>query len=141
MNKINLRDYYPFYDQPHVVEAPSCIVAFLKQSKKDEAAHTLRVYRNRAYYSLNRGDGIESDLLYPAFSAEDIVIEKALYARLYSAIAELPPKQSRRIIAYYFLNMTKAEIAKQESVARSTVGESLEKGIANLEKILKNWRD
>jgi RNA polymerase sigma-70 factor (ECF subfamily) len=50
----------------------------------------------------------------------------------------LPDKQAKRIYAYFFLGMSKAAIAKAEGVRESTIWESIERGLRNIEKFLKN---
>lgn len=49
----------------------------------------------------------------------------------------LPDKQAKRLYAHYFLGMKKTEIAQVEGVSEAAVCASVEKGLRNLEKILK----
>ena len=56
---INLRDYYPFYTSDYFMEVPEDVVEMFKEFDRKEAAYRLRTYRHKAYYSLDRNDGIE----------------------------------------------------------------------------------
>lgn len=53
MKEINLRDYYPFYTTDMIVEVPDEVADLLYEYKLSEAAHFLRTYRHKAYFSLD----------------------------------------------------------------------------------------
>ena len=55
---INLRDYYPFYTSDYFMEVPEDVVEMFKEFDRKEAAYRLRTYRHKAYYSLDRNDGM-----------------------------------------------------------------------------------
>ena len=59
MTTINLRDFYPWYISDEFVEVTDEVAAELRADKLYEAAHTERVRRNKAYYSLDCDDGIQ----------------------------------------------------------------------------------
>ena len=63
MKEINLREYYPFYNMDVYLEVSDEIAGQLDRFKLDEEAHRVRILRAKAYFSLNRGDGIEKDAL------------------------------------------------------------------------------
>lgn len=63
---INLRDYYPFYTSDYFMEVPEDVVEMFKEFDRKEAAYRLRTYRHKAYYSLDRNDGIEHEALFVA---------------------------------------------------------------------------
>lgn len=139
MKKINLRDYYPFYQSDLFVEVADEIVLSLKRFDLGESAYQLRTYRHRAYYSLDRNDGIEHEIVFLSLSPEEIYERKVTNQELYAAINSLPDKQAKRIYAHYFLGMSKAAIAKAEDVRESAIRESVERGLRNIEKFLKNF--
>ena len=61
MKTINLRSYYPsYYKEDYFIEVPDQLAQELLQFQRKEDAYHLRTYRNKAYYSLDRGDGIEN---------------------------------------------------------------------------------
>lgn len=137
MKRINLRDYYPFYTSDFFVEVADEIALSLKRFSLDESAYRLRTYRHKAYYSLDRNDGIEYEVIFISLSPQEIYERKVTNQELYAAINSLPEKQAKRIYAYFFLSMSKAAIAKAEGVRQSTIWESIEQGLRNIEKYLK----
>ncbi len=138
MTKINLREYYPdFYTTDCMIEVPDEVAALMAAYERVEAAYYLRRYRHKAYYSLDRGDGIENDILFVSLSPCEIYERKVTIEQLHAAIAALPDKQAKRIYAHYFLGMSKAEIARAEGVAVNAVKDAISRGLKNIEKILK----
>ncbi len=139
MKRINLRDYYPFYKSDFFIEVADEIALSLKRFELDESAYRLRTYRHKAYYSLDRNDGIENEIIFISLSPQEIYERRITNNELYAAINSLPEKQAKRIYAYFFLGMSKADIAKAEGVRESAVRESIERGLKNIEKFLKNF--
>ncbi len=108
MVKINLRKYYPdFYTTDCIIEVPDEVAALMDSYEHAEAAYYLRRYRHKAYYSLDRGDGIERDILFVSLSPCEIYERKVMVEQLHAAIAALPDKQAKRVYAHYFLGMSK----------------------------------
>lgn len=138
MAKINLRDYYPFYNVDVFVDVPEEIATTLLESKRQEEAYKRRMYRHKAQYSLDRGDGIEYDICFTSLSPCEVYERKIAIEQLYAAIANLPDKQGKRIYAHYILGMSKAQIARTEGVSKSRISESIERGLRNMEIFLKN---
>jgi len=139
MVKINLRKYYPdFYTADCIIEVPDEIAALMNSYEHAEAAYCLRRYRHKAYYSLDRGDGIEHDILFVSLSPCEIYERKVTVEQLHAAIAALPDKQAKRIYAYYFLGMSKSTIAKAEGVNKSQISRSINKALKNMEVVIKN---
>ena len=140
MVKINLRKYYPdFYTTDCIIEVPDEVATLMDSSERAETAYYLRRYRHKAYYSLDRGDGIEREILFVSLSPCEIYERKVTAEQLHAAIAALPDKQAKRIYAYYFLGMNKSAIAKTEHVNECTVRESITSGLRNIEKYLKHF--
>ena len=139
MAKINLRKYYPdLYITDCIIEVPDEVASLMDSYEHTEAAYYLRRYRHKAYYSLDRGDGIERDILFVSLSPCEIYERKVTVEQLHAAIAALPDKQTKRIYAYYFLGMSKSAIAKAEGVNESAVRDGIDRGLRNIEKFLKN---
>lgn len=139
MAKINLRDYYPFYQNDCYIDVSGDVAEALKELDRLEAAYQRRIYRNKAQYSLDRGDGIEHDILFVSLSPWEIYERKVTYEQLHTAIASLPDKQAKRIYAYYFLQMSYAAIAKAECVSEAAVRDGIGRGLRNIEKYLKRF--
>lgn len=67
-------------------------------------------------------------------STEEIVIKKIQKETLHRAICELPQIQKRRLVLYYFENMTYEQIAKLEGCSKVAVKYTIDKAIKNLKK-------
>ena len=139
MAKINLRDYYPFYNADIIINVSDEVAAVLLEAEQREEAYKRRVYRHKAQYSLDNGDGIEHDVLFVSLSPCEIFERKVTYSQLHAAISALPDKQAKRIYAHYFLGMSKIAIAKSESVSEGTVRDAITRGLRNVEKYLKKY--
>jgi RNA polymerase sigma-70 factor (ECF subfamily) len=137
MKKVNLRDYYPFYQSDFFIEVADEIAELFKQFERKEHADFERRRAHRAYYSLDAGDGIERDVILLVLSPQEIYERKLSYQELYAAINSLPEKQAKRIYAHFFLDMSKTQIARIEGVDSSSVKESIERGLKRMEKFLK----
>lgn len=139
MKKINLREQYPdFYSVDTYVEVPDEVAECIWECDRREAAYWRRTYYHKAFYSLDRGDGIEYDAIFSSVTPWEVYERKLTLAQLHAAIATLPDKQAKRLNAYYFLGMSKAEIARAEGVNKSQVTRSIDRALKTLKKYLKN---
>lgn len=138
MTIINLRDIYPFYTSDCLIKVPDEVAAAMAEFDRKEAAYRLRTYRHRAYYSLDRDDGIEHEAVFVALSPHEIYERKVTMQELHAAIASLPDKQAKRIYAHFILGMSKSDIARAEGVNEKVVRLAIERGLRNMEKYLKN---
>ncbi len=138
MKKINLKDYYDYITADIYIDVPDDVFNILENHRKAEQAYQSKVYYHKAYYSLNRGDGIEHRALFVSLSPDEIYERKLTKEQLHAAIDTLPDKQAKRIYAHYFLGMSKAAIAKAEGVNKSQITRSINRGLLHLEKYLKN---
>ena len=57
---INLRDFYPYYTADSFIEVPDEVAEAMAEFDRKEAAYRLRTYRHKAYYSLDREDGLST---------------------------------------------------------------------------------
>ena len=137
MKVINLRDIYPHYTQDCFVEVTDEVADLFSEFDHKEAAYRLRTYRHKAYYSLDRNDGIEHEALFVALSPHELYERKVTMQELHAAISRLPDKQAKRIYAHLILGMTKKDIARAEGVHEKVVRVAIERGLWSLEKILK----
>lgn len=141
MKEINLREQYPdFYKTDCIIEVPDEVAAIMREYDRLEAAYRRRTYYHKAHYSLDRGDGIEYDALFLSVTPWEVYERKVTMEQLHAAIATLPDKQAKRLTAYYFLGMSKTEIARAENVNKSQITRSINRALATLEKYLKNLR-
>ncbi|WRS27401.1 sigma-70 family RNA polymerase sigma factor [Oscillospiraceae bacterium MB08-C2-2] len=140
MAKINLRDYYPFYNSDFFIEIPDEIKDALLEAERLENNYIRRRFYNKAHYSLDANDGIEKDILFVPLTLYEIYEQKVTAEQLQAAMASLPDKQGKRIYAHYILGMSKSAIARAEGVSKSRISESVERGLRNMELFLKNLR-
>ena len=138
MKVINLRDIYSHYTHDCFAEVTDEVAPLFSEFDHKEAAYRLRTYRHKAYYSLDRNDGIEHEALFVALSPHELYERKVTMQELPAAISWLPDKQTKRIYTHFILGMTKKDIARAEGVAKSQVSDSIRRGLRNMEKILRD---
>jgi len=138
MTRINLRDYYPFYAFDLFVDIPDEVAAALAEAERRERNYLHRLVYNKAFYSLDAGDGIEHEALFVSLSPCEVYERKVTTEQLYAAIDALPGKQGRRLYAHYILGIPQTEIARVEGVGITAVNNSIERGLKNIEDFLKN---
>ena len=140
---INLRKYYPFLNEDRFVEVSDEVAEAFLQAKRQEDNYNHRTWYHKAYYSLDRSDGIENDILHTEPSPEEILMQKVSLGQLYEALDHLPPIQARRVYAHYILGMKKVDIARAEGVNNSGVCDSVKKGVKNLRRYFekKKWME
>ena len=63
MKIINLRDYYPFYSTDVFLEVSDEVASFLEDEKRLQINYAQYIRDNKAFYSLDAGDGIEAEAL------------------------------------------------------------------------------
>ena len=115
MKTINLRDLYPdVYKTDTFVEVTEEVLDVIQATQRLEAAYERRMYRHKAHYSLDCGNGIEKAAVFRTATPEDIFEEKQQQERLYAAVMALPEKQAKRLYAHFYLGMTPVEIAHAE---------------------------
>lgn len=135
MKIINLREYYPFYSTDVFLEVSDEVAAFLAEDRRLQINYTQYIRDNRAFYSLDCGDGIEAEAVCKPEQPDDAMERTERENLLEMALASLPETQRRRLYAHVVLQKSKREIAESENVSRASVGESIRRGIANLKKI------
>ena len=141
MIKINLRHYYPHYTSDVFIEVPDDIAIELHTFENEDAAFRMRRSRNRAFYSLDREDGLEREMQNSAPSSEDGFFREHLACSLFSALQELPIAQARRIYAHYILGMSNLAIARVEGINEGNVRKSVSRGLRRLQMILSEFHD
>lgn len=140
MTIINLREVYPdFYDSDYFIDVPGEVAEAVYAGERQERSAERKKYRHQAHYSLDRGDGIENEIMFLATSPDEIYEKKLTRQQLYTAISQLPEKQVKRIYAYYFMDMDEPAIANAEGVSQQAVHASLQRGLKGIEKFLKKY--
>lgn len=121
------------------LEVSDEIAGQLDRFKLDEEAHRVRILRAKAYFSLNRGDGIEKDALQKPPQPLELLLKAEQAERLNAALRSLSERQRRRLLAFYLDGKSKSQIAKEENVSEGSIRESIRSGLAQLKKSLKNF--
>ena len=141
MKIINLRLYYPHYQQDKLVEVSEEVFDVLCQSIQQMRNYERRTRYHRAYYSLDAFGWTENYALEHSPSPEQLVLlaeEQAkrdrLAAALREALAYATPTQARRVCAYYLDGLTQREIASRERVHSSNVCLAIRRGLCNLRR-------
>jgi DNA-directed RNA polymerase specialized sigma subunit, sigma24 homolog len=140
---INLRKQYPgLYTEDVFVEVSDDVAEAILLATRQENNYRRRTYRYKAYYSLDRGDGIENDALHFTPSPEEIFLRQVSLEQLQEAIDHLPPIQMRRVYAHYILGMKKVDIARAEGVDDGSVRSTIQAGLRNLRRYFekKKWK-
>lgn len=138
MKEINLRKYYPYYTQDMIVSVPEEVAELLQEFNRAEDAQRIRTYRHKAMYSLelmNEIREIPADDLLP----EELLEQSHMREILYKGLQSLPEKQRSRLIAHYFLGMSKVEIALAENCDPAAIVRSIKSGEAALRKYFKKF--
>lgn len=137
---LNLKMLYPTeYARDYYVTVSDEVAEVLTQSVRDEEAYRRRTYRHRAQYSLeSRGGDYDVLIVEQALTPVDILEQKYEYEILYHALDRLPSVQSTRIYAKYIWGLTNVQIARAEGVTEGAVRSSIQLGLKNLNKILKD---
>ena len=138
MKKIKLKDEYPWYTGDEYIEVSDEVAEVFAGFMRNEKAYREKVRYHRAFYSLDAGDGIESDIIFVSATPQEVYERKVTQSEIYAAINRLPEKQAKRIYARYFQDMSISQIARIEGVDESSVRESVSRALRRIEKILKN---
>ena len=138
MKRVNFKKYYDHITTDAYHDVPDEVFNILEEYRKAEQAYHSKINYHKAYYSLDRDDGIEHSALFVSLSPDEIYERKLTREQLHAAIATLPDKQAKRIYAHYFLGMSKSAIAKAEGVTEKAIRNSIERGLAYMEQYLKN---
>lgn len=136
LREVNLRKYYPHYTQDVIVEVSDEIADLLKELDRAEDAYRIRTYRHKAVYSLELMNELKA-VPVDEPSPEELLEQDNMKELLYEGLRSLPEKQRSRLIAYYFLGMSKVEIARSEECDPAAILRSIEHGEAAPKKFFK----
>ena len=139
MTTINLRELYPWYTEDTFIEVSDEVAAFLEEDKRLQINYAQYIRDNKAFYSLDAGDGIEAEALNLPEQPDAALERMELERLLKEGLAQLTETERRRLLASVLDKMTAVEIAAAESVSKASVGESINRAIVRLEKILKDF--
>lgn len=75
------------------------------------------------------------------YSVHESLEKKLLREALLENLEKLPSQQRDLIKAHYFDRKTQKALAKQYGISRQCVGYTIQKGLEELGKVLKNWKN
>ena len=110
------------------MEVTEEVLDTIQAAQRLEAAYERRMYRHKAYYSLDYGNGIEKAITGHVLTPENIFEAKQQQEQLYAAVMALPEKQAKRLYAHFYLGMTPVEIAHADGVDPGSVRRSIRNG-------------
>ena len=139
MKIINLRDYYPFYNTDVFLEVSDEVASFLEDEKRLQINYAQYIRDNKAFYSLDAGDGIEAEALNLPEQPDEALERMELERLLKEALAQLTETQRRRLLASVLNDESNQRIAALESVDESAVRRSIQCGLAALKKLLNKF--
>lgn len=143
MSTINLRKYYPFLNEDCFIEVSDEVAEAFLFAKRQEDNYHHRAWYHKAYYSLDRDDGIENSILHTEPSPEETLMRKVSMQQLYEALDHLPSIQARRVYAHYIFGMKEIAIARVEGVNETGVCSTIRAGLKNLRRYFekKKWME
>lgn len=139
MTNINLKDHYPWYTEDTFVEIPDEIAAFLDEDRRLQINYAQYIRDNKAFYSLDAGDGIEADALIKPEQPDAALERMELERLLKEGLAQLTETQRRRVLAHILDGKSKTQIADMESVREGAIRDSIRRGLSALKDFLKNF--
>ena len=139
MTTINLHEFFYWYVTDEYIEVSEEVAAVLRSDKRYEGRHYERQKRNKANYSLDAGDGIENSIVEFEPSSQELLERKERFMRLCCALNSLPDTQGQRVYERYLLGRSAEAIAAAEGVDACTVRQSIQRGLGNMRKYLKNF--
>ena len=139
MTTINLRELYPWYTEDAFIEVSDEVAAFLEEDKRLQINYAQYIRDNRAFYSLDAGDGIEAEALNLPEQPDEALERMELERLLKEALAQLTETKRRRLLASVLNDESNQRIAAFESVDESAVRRSIQRGLAALKKLLNKF--
>lgn len=131
---------YPWYTEDAFIEVSDEVAAFLEEDRRLQINYAQYIRDNKAFYSLDAGDGIETEALNLSEQPDEALERMELERLLQEALAQLTPAQRRRVLAHFVEGRSQLEIAASEGVVKSTVSEAISRGRKNLRNFLKKFR-
>ena len=136
MTIINLRDFFYWYKTDVYIEVSDEVAAELRSDKAYEFTHWRRMKRNNANYSLDAEDGIENATSEFETDPAILILWEERMMLICHALNSLNAKYGRRIDAHIILGKKLVEIAAEEGVSASTIGKSVQAGLAKMKTYL-----
>ena len=137
MVTINLRDYYPFYQNDIWIEIPNDLAAQLEQWNREESNRQRKRRRYHDYSFSDFQEHRERCTEYKCPAPDELYERKLTRQQLHAAISTLPDKQAKRIYAYCVLGISMTKIAAAEGVSYVAVRSSILRGLRRMRAYLR----
>lgn len=137
--QVNEKYYIEFVDaqkEKICIEVNDEIYAAFNQFELDDL-HEMNIFDRHMEHSEVYEWTLESRDQKPKESAEDEALRKIAVEELHQAIATLPENQRRRLVYYYFGNLTYEQIAEIENCSFQAVAKSIRTSEEKLKKFLE----
>lgn len=131
------RYYLSFRDssgETQELELPQTLFEAFDQFEREDLSFLNEVDRHYEHSEQTEGTLNKRAVRVPE-SVEETVSRRLESEALHKAINRLPEKQRRRVLCYYFEELTYAQIAQREGCAVQVIARSVKAA----EKSLKNW--
>lgn len=120
----------------HCLEITRKLFVTLNQFELEDLSHMNEVDNHYEHISLSE-EALNSRAASHRETVEETVYHHIEVERLYEAMKQLPEKQYRRLVLYYFGELTYEQIAEMEGCRHQSVQESICAALKNLKKFLK----
>lgn len=107
--------------------------AWRNDSYEEYHTTSLDAIQESGHEFADAGADIEAAMI----SCEDAVERKQMLVKLKSAIPKLTPLQQRTLKKIFVLNMSQAEIAREEGVSEQAISDRVSRIYSHLRKVLK----
>ncbi len=121
----------------HQMEISETLYALMNSFELDDLSHLNEWDRHIEQSELSDAT-LENRMAELPESVEETVCKQFLYEQLHRAIDTLPMMQRRRVILYFFYDLTYEEIAKVEGCTVMPIKRSIDRA---LKKIKKNFQN
>ncbi len=95
-------------------------------------------FRKHIEHSEVYEETLNNRMIHKPISLEEEVESKILFEEVKQALSKLSDVQKRRIKMYYFEDMTLEQIAAVEGATHQAISKSINKGIEEIKKMIKN---
>ncbi len=121
----------------HQMEISETLYALMNSFELDDLSHLNEWDRHIEQSELSDAT-LENRMAEFPESVEETVCKQFLYEQLHKAIDKLPMMQHRRVILYFFYDLTYEEIAKIEGCTVMPIKRSIDRALEKIKKIFQN---
>ncbi len=132
MININLKNYYDNIEVDTYIEVEEEVFELLEECITAEESRKRKDRRNNIIVTDDIDVYFKQIISYMSLDIKDIIEPNFQNEKLYEAIEKLSDIQSRRIKAYYFMGLSKQDIAQIEGCNESSIRLSLKAALRNL---------